>query len=212
MAYMKRLSNHREMFSPRNELIMWHPPTMDPQGFGTAERTTECGHFSMVKNMIQRSMDARRNGFGPFHLRHPRLIFPTRPQINGTCETLLATSRDGPLQHFLLSEQKKVFGRKCEEKDENEDNGFTCQSETWACKNDQQFGTSCQFPHAPCEVLEIDEQYKPFADARSWSTQYEIVKKNDGSIIQVYGRPVYIGLGSEDVMLFTGQRWLGLDA
>jgi hypothetical protein len=70
------------------------------------------------------------------------------------------------------------------------------------------YGVRCEF-RKPCSALEIDTQTDGFLGAREWSDNYNLLFANDGTIANVYGRPVYISDAETfEILLFTGRRWV----
>jgi len=72
------------------------------------------------------------------------------------------------------------------------------------------FGLRCDFV-APCESVSINAKTEPFVGNMAFATEFQILRKENGDMFQVYYRPVYVHKEEDeywtDVIFFTGRRW-----
>lgn len=118
--------------------------------------------------------------------------------------------RDSPREVVL--EPFRLFCFDCEnEGQENSDdcggNG-SCSNAVCECEEGW-YGLRCEFA-SPCNALAIDARTEEFASTRDWSSNYQTLELESGSLVESYSRPVFIheyNSGEYDVVMFTGRRW-----
>ena len=93
-----------------------------------------------------------------------------------------------------------------------------CVDNICVCKEDY-FGLNCLFPGLPCEHLTLEqirgEQWqfpKSGSGTQFFTSEYNLLKYDNGSFVISYGLPVYYydeydDLNVSDIMLFLGRRW-----
>ena len=117
-----------------------------------------------------------------------------------------------PLQHFFLTALRVYDGKACRSGNSCGSSGrFMCQEGQCVC-SPEWFGLSCEF-EAPCETMEVDEQFGIFADTRPRSTEYSLLRAEENSrIVTLHQRPIYASDktsdGTIDLIFFTGRRWV----
>ncbi|CAB9509241.1 expressed unknown protein [Seminavis robusta] len=115
-------------------------------------------------------------------------------------------------QREVVLDPFRLFCFDCENEgeDDSDDCGGkgTCNSAVCECQ-DGWYGLRCEFL-SPCSELAIDARTEDFASTRDWSSDYQSIELNSGSLAEAYYRPVYVheySNGAYDVVMFTGRRW-----
>ena len=61
-----------------------------------------------------------------------------------------------------------------------------------------------------CSNVEVDERFNSFVSSRSWSNSFAMLNHsmNNSKVITSYHHPVYTSSDKQDLLLFTGTRWI----
>ena len=86
----------------------------------------------------------------------------------------------------------------------------TCENNRCVC-NEGFYGIWCDYERSKtCSKLQVDEETPIFRASRDYSTEYDLLMRSDGSIVEAYNHPVYFEQSGSglDIMIYTGIRWV----